>query len=861
MAFKNIKSLEKAYPALSYKDCFAKSNKDNRPSKTVIEHSSDAANVAEVLSLLYGKYNFVNKWGKILSAIHDAGKISPGFQKKYFGDYLGQKFPEIANLHDSFEKNHAVISNAAIRDYLNEFLDNSISGEIAGIHHGKSEPVKANNSERYGGEKWAKERLKFISKMVAFFGEPPKRNELTHVQQAVLAGFVCISDWIASDESLSCVSEELALDSVGKCGFIKPAIMKRLSFYDIFGFNPNITQEDFIASVNAPGVYILESSTGSGKTEAALYAAYKLMAENHNNGIYFALPTRLTSDRIHDRVQKFTDKICEIRTPVMLAHGSAWLNDEVMQMIFSGGEEMSPGGSWFCPKKRTLLAPFGVGTVDQSLMAVMNVKHYFVRAFGLLGKVVILDEVHSYDIYTGTLLDRLVESLRQMGCSVIILSATLTKGRKKQFFNSDLPENDSYPLISLEQADKVTVKTTELQENKNICFSFNHSRDIQSIANIAVSKASSGQCVLWINNTVAEAQNAYLKIKGTMKEDAFEVGLLHSRFTVEQRRKIEDNWMKKLGKEILSRPKGCILVATQVVEQSVDIDTDYMISELAPMDMLMQRLGRLWRHSREDRPAKLPELLITTGDIGNANDKNSFIEAIGKNNSKVYAPYILWKTWDALKSQTHLEIPAQTRSLLEIVYSKNKNEPSFVCELRKEMEKEAKDLKSRAGGALAGVSLPTIEDDEDNAKTRWSDMPTVDCLLMKNLEDFGHNARITLLSGEKLKVSDLQKNLYVSKQLHRNTVQIARYNFEKEKLSVPKYLGKHFYGQLAVLIVSEDGNLLFNGIATQLFYTDSLGIYKKNSSTEKDKISDKNNYQTGEYDYELDNGWLDSGSY
>jgi hypothetical protein len=120
---------------------------------------------------------------------------------------------------------------------------------------------------------------------------------------------------------------------------------------------------------------------------------------------------------------------------------------------------------------------------------------------------------------------------------------------------------------------------------------------------------------------------------------------------------------------------------------------------------------------------------------------------------------------------------------------------------------------------------------------------------------------ITLLSDKKLKVFGLQKNLYVSKQLHKNTVQIAKYNFGKEKLEVPKYLQKHFYGQLAVLTVAEDGNLLFNGTATPLFYTDSLGIYKDNGSAEKNKTTEKNIYQTGEYDYELNNGWLDSGSY
>ncbi len=855
MALKDIKSRKNNFRALSYTECQAKSS----PPKTVIEHSIEAANVANQLSILYSSYESITRWGTILSAVHDSGKISPGFQKKYFSDFLREKLPELANANETFEDTHAVISDAAVREYLNEFLDDSAAGIIAGIHHGTYKEPKPNDNSTYGGKDWAQERIKFIKAMTGKFGPLPTKYELSPVQQAVLAGFVCISDWIASNEKLSCKDETSAKNTIEHCGFLKPEIKKGLSFYDVFDVfknNPYPVQKAFIDSVKGPGVYILESSTGSGKTEAALYAAYKLMVEKHNNGIYFALPTQLTSDRIHKRVQDFVDSICERHVPVMLAHGSAWLNDEVMKMILSGGEEMSPGGSWFTPRKRTLLAPFGVGTIDQALMSVMNVKHYFVRSFGLFGKVVILDEVHSYDVYTGMLLDKLVETLRKMGCSVIILSATLTKDRKEPFFTSNIPSENHYPLVSIEREGRISIVKPESKDmDKKISLSFDLSGKIDDIVKIAVQKASSGQCVLWITNTVGASQCVYNKIAGTgtSKEKPLDLGLLHSRFTVLHRREKEDQWMNKLGKDSSSRPKGCILVATQVVEQSVDIDADFMISELAPMDMLIQRLGRLWRHERKDR-AGMPELLITTGDLINAKDKDAFISALGKNNSMVYAPYILWKTWITLKEKKHLDLPSQTRDLLESVYAISKNEPDFVCELRKGMEAKAQKLQEMAGGALADVLLPAADDDE-TAQTRYSEIKNIDCLLLKEIKSTGNSAQLTLLSGEKLEVSDLQKDPYATRLLHKNIVQAPQYHFRGHKTKIPEYLKKHFFGQLAVLTVGEDGNLAFDGEATKLFYNKTIGLHKKQD------YADKIEYKMGEYDYELDNGWLDSGSY
>lgn len=195
---------------------------------------------------------------------------------------------------------------------------------------------------------------------------------------------------------------------------------------------PREPQSLFIEQVTGPGVYILEAQMGMGKTEAALFAAYQLLAQEKATGIYFALPTQLTSNKIYDRFNAFLKQIIHAESPKqsLLLHSGAWLLDTEL------GEEGRPGGSWFNQNKRGLLAPFAVGTIDQALMAVMNVKHGFVRAFGLAGKVVILDEVHSYDLYTGTLLNELVAFLRQIDCTVIILSATLSQTRREAYYNT-----------------------------------------------------------------------------------------------------------------------------------------------------------------------------------------------------------------------------------------------------------------------------------------------------------------------------------------------------------------------------------------------------------------------------------------
>ena len=336
-----------------------------------------------------------------------------------------------------------------------------------------------------------------------------------------------------------------------------------------------------------------------------MYLFFHLLLSGKAKGIYFALPSQATSNRIHLRMNDFLRRIAPEAETSRLIHGNSWLMEDDFGFCPSptdakakAADDARTGRDWFASTKRALLAPFGVGTVDQALLGVVAAKHFFVRHFALAGKIVILDEVHSYDLYTGTLIDKLISTLEALGCTVIVLSATLTGKRLGQIV--PLPGDASedklpYPLITGRKKGQTfnpvpaaapkpqTVKVDFISE--------------KSAAEEAIALARKGGAVLWICNTVDAAQKQYKALTEETGK-AFPVGLLHSRFSFRRREKLESEWMERFGKTGQKR-RGSILVSTQVAEQSVDLDADLMITELAPTDMILQRLGRLWRHKRE----------------------------------------------------------------------------------------------------------------------------------------------------------------------------------------------------------------------------------------------------------------------
>lgn len=518
--------------ALQLDDCLAKTYKtcsgESRAGRRVLNHCQIVGEVAKILIARMPHWlrdDLFTAGAELIAASHDLGKVSPTFQKKIH-DAVGESFAELKTVDPKLEKNwggHAGVSQATADALaIGKFIP-----EILGQHHGYS-PILSNlaNDPFFGGEAWQQQRAELVTELKRVLGcDFPTVKSPEHAR--VLAGLTSVSDWIGSSSLFDDPANDwqpLIKQALDKAGFIRPELKTGLSFFDIFNLQPRDSQEKLFAQATQAGVYILEAPMGLGKTEAALYAAYKAMIHGQATGIYFALPTQLTSDKIHDRVNTFLNEILVTDSPhskALLLHGNTWLKKEL-------AVEGNPNGSWFAGSKRGILAPFAVGTIDQALMAVMNVKHGFVRTFGLAGKVVILDEVHSYDAYTGTILDELVKQLRELHCTVIILSATLTHERREKLLAQPV-HAQAYPLISAKpHQTELRELTVEPLHNHSVtiygCKSDDHAIDE------ALNRAEQGQQVLWIENTVAEAQAQFRLLNTYASNMGIECGLLHSRF-------------------------------------------------------------------------------------------------------------------------------------------------------------------------------------------------------------------------------------------------------------------------------------------------------------------------------------------
>jgi CRISPR-associated endonuclease/helicase Cas3 len=826
------------------------------------------------------------------TSVHDIGKVSPGFQLKYFRDAL---IKQISDLNDKpaghFLTNHAHIGACALWANINKedpFQCPTVA-QIAAMHHGsvRIEPLPTDSGELLGGVAWSKERKNLIKKMETEYGTL-NFHVPSLVQRDFISGMVTISDWIGSDESFfppaglppNVHINTAAQTAVSACGLIKPTIIPELSFEEIFEFSPYDIQKQFGAGIlnyGKPGVFVLEAPMGMGKTEAALYAAYLLMASGQNSGFFFGLPTRLTSNRIHERIDPFLKKICEDKTGAKLAHGTAWLKAFWHSSFEKGGGGFKPGNSWFNPRKRALLHPFVVGTVDQALMSALRVKHHFVRTFGLAGKVVILDEVHSYDGYTGTLIETMASQLTQIGCSVIILSATLTGKRRSAFFKKNQPAKDvqslisqtlnkssdtesstPYPLIS---GSEFTLTSPPLKGQKYKI----HIGEVSNLemAKQAIDKALQNQCVLCIANTVATAQAWFDAISAEMPDGAFPIGLLHSKFPGFQRAAIEDLWMSRLGKPPKYghkdlRLNGCILVATQVVEQSVDIDADYLITELAPTDMLLQRMGRQFRHDRKNRPCTIPETLILCGNPDHSDSLDQVLEAFGRSNCHVYAPWVLWRTRDVWKKQDSVTIPDDIRTLLEATYEESSRQCSkkahLMDELHTQFVQHKNALADKAMGNLSTATAMPVGEDNETCATRYSDLPTTQVLLVKDINSTGNEAQLTLLNEARVMVNAARPDPAVTAQLHLNLVTIPSWLLLRYgSLKTPIFLKKHFFETTPILLWNDNsGEIILNGRLTDFRYTPLKGLFRRsipespgsNAPHEKNNDNDATVYLT-----------------
>ncbi|MGI9054190.1 MAG: CRISPR-associated helicase Cas3', partial [Pyrinomonadaceae bacterium] len=575
--------------------------------------------------------------------------------------------------------------------------------EIIGGHHGTfpdSNYLTKKTGDNYcGDENWRQAQIELTEKLAELFGISETVSEmqdqkLDNATAMIFAGLTTVADWIGSNtdffkckilDSREVIDENFAwfnledyfkeadeqatkaLKELGWTNWIKESNEKSFDklFSSLKGKHRNlqdvaieITNE---SAFNSAGIAVIESPMGEGKTEAAMFLADAWNARLGTRGIYFALPTQATSNQMFGRVREFLRNRFEDKTDefvhLLLQHGHSSISAEFAENIrnFGNIQNISDDAAgkdkksfsnvvaaeWFTYKKRGLLVPFGVGTIDQILLAVLQTKHVFVRLFGLAHKTVIIDEVHAYDAYMSTLLERLLEWLAALGSPVIILSATLPKKKRDALIKAYLKglgkavESDqlksigtdkTYPRISYATAalDDKTFKVrhleTSVQNSKTLYLEW---KDEDNFIDELKTKLEKGGCAAIICNTVNKAQKLYEDLSndeffsGLANDDLPKLDLLHARFRYKDREQREQQALIRFGKKDgkvsisqngkttekpVKRPDCAVLISTQIIEQSLDLDFDLMISEHAPADLLLQRAGRLQRHERDRLP-------------------------------------------------------------------------------------------------------------------------------------------------------------------------------------------------------------------------------------------------------------------
>jgi CRISPR-associated endonuclease/helicase Cas3 len=843
---------------------WAKTTQDGNPGISVYDHMLNVGYVARCIAEIYpellARLHLQPSVIGVLAALHDLGKISPGFQRKCKAWLEENGLATVARngcWDTGMESDHGKVSHAAIQIFLMEAgIDRKTSkfvSAVLGAHHGRLTPPNDRGyrpprliSDTAGKIDWNAERMTYAQDILDRFADRSISCALSGDSPALwwLAGLTSVADWIGSDERFfsperrTAVEEEnrdpLARKALDAIGLIPPVINKNLSFESLFEFPPNDMQEKALATITGPGVYVIEAPMGMGKTEAALGAAYQLMVAGKANGIYFALPTQATSNRIHLRMNEFMQRIAPDAPASRLIHSNSWLMQTTPELSpaatvshGSATDDAQTGRDWFSSAKRALIAPFGVGTVDQALLGVVAAKHFFVRHFALAGKVAILDEIHSYDLYTGTLIDKLITTLEGLGCTVIVLSATLTGKRRGQMVScpEDLADEAErpYPLITgrNEGLPLEPVAATP-PESRNVKVEF---ISAERAAEEAIKLARNGGAVLWICNTVSAAQKQYRRFN----ELDFPVGLLHSRFPFWQRDKLESEWMGRFGKNGTTRC-GSILVSTQVVEQSVDLDADLLISELAPTDMLLQRTGRLWRHERRQRPVDGPRLCIIEEARSLEDFRTMSPQEIKKelgSKALVYDPFILLRTLEVWQKQQDVNIPVEIRSLIEATYKDHDDDPESWQKLYEETY--GKILTYRQMALMSSNIWQVALNDEEGVQTRLNEMPTIPLVLCQSISD----NEAFFVDGSRGQLGGDDYRLVVAQAIHKNLVKVPRHLFDHVE-TCPAF-STYLYGEQSVGIVADKESVEVTGLKNgiRLSYSDELGLVIEKTSEEE----------------------------
>ena len=524
-------------------------------------------------------------------------------------------------------------------------------------------------------------------------------------------------------------------------------------FEERFHFTANRVQKEMYgvaARMEKPGLIILEAPMGEGKTEAALAAAEILMNRFDLKGIAFFLPSQATTNAMFTRISSWLTGQSDVnQVSIQLYHSNAELNEDFRKLeygdvcIEDDDQDALIVHSFFRGKKTRMLSDIVVGTIDQLLMAALMQKHVMLRHLGLAGKVAVIDECHSFDPYMNTYLERILQWLGIYHIPVILLSATLPGDKrlalmqayagKKKCKNVLIKETTSYPLISWSDHERVQLIPIPYDKKDRVVqiVRENEEQLEEEVRNVL----KHGGCMGIILNTVSRVQ----KIAKFIQDKFPEVKVLidHSQFILPDRLEHEKEILNCVGKHSANEQRReVIVVGSQVLEQSLDLDFDVLITDLCPMDLLLQRIGRLHRHER-----KRPEMFESARCIV----LNSELDNLEKGATEVYGEYLLLQTSALLPEK--IMIPSDICSLVQKTYCETDDNQRFQnayedykkkCMLRKQNAKPyclEKPEIGKCGGTLVGLLDKSVGLDDIKAQAAVRDgNPSIEVIVVKEAE-------------------------------------------------------------------------------------------------------------------------------
>ncbi|TPE64801.1 CRISPR-associated helicase Cas3' [Sandaracinobacter neustonicus] len=648
--------------------------------------------VMAVAEVLLGQADFSSEQKAtfaLLAGAHDLGKISLSFrsmlrhgQRQHFSHWELTEawlFPELPRLADRL--------NGSWRP-----LKHLISA-VAG-HHGRPSGRSEEVYQRYR-DQWPDEegRLDAVTLFDAFLTLFPDAS-LAGLREADakrrswwLAGLVTAADWVASnpdwfpplEPSLDLPAylhraRGLAAIAVREAG-LQPVPVKDGWLFPFPAEQMRAMQREAssIALRDGPMLAFIEDETGAGKTEAGLILAQRMLLSEKAKGLFFALPTMATADAMFARARGMMGRLFDCPS-LTLAHGRAALSRDFRALVGreSGDEDDVTCAPWLADSRhRALLGDIGIGTIDQALLSILPSRFSTLRHWGLSSKILIVDEAHELgDPYMAEQLARLLEMHAMAGGSAILMSATLPINLRQRFAEAfergtgreaGVDRDMAYPSLSIAGGEaRRSYPAVSGKGDVAVC----RLEAMADAVDVLADGAAKGAACVWVRNAVDDAIAAV----EALRERGVEAKLLHARFALHDRKRIEAEVLARWGRG--GQERGGVLVATQIVESSLDLDFDLMVSDLAPMAALIQRIGRLWRHMdlrpATGRPLAGPVLHLLSPDPDFATDER-WLQRVLDRGAWTYPLTDQWRTADKLVRRGRISIPADLRALVEAV--------------------------------------------------------------------------------------------------------------------------------------------------------------------------------------------------